>query len=340
MQKPPGLARGFHITTNGENHLFLFSGFFSRFFLSGFFSCFLSRFLLRHMFLLVKSFHGLWFLLTLSVHKLTDAVNKKNFACSIFASSKHFGGRMTAHLFLVSVLGCLSGHRIFSHLRSLRVIRAETLARARGFAIVIGILTIYGLREHLQMALALLLFLHFAPFFLMIYNQFSRQRAFRAQILAFLDELVLKMRAGRSLRESLKEIHANEAVLSPDLSEIPGLICFPEKNSAFPLLTEAQELLNELKKMDQSRVRVVEKLRAYRQKEKMIARFRQRSSQVTGQVRAQAFVCSLLYVGLLVWTIWSDPTQLFSMPVRISVSLYFLGMLGIVFVARSFRWKL
>lgn len=247
---------------------------------------------------------------------------------------------MTAHLFLVSVLGCLSGHRIFSHLRSLRVIRAETLARARGIFVTIGILTIFGLRDHLRILLALLLFLHFTPFFLMIYNQFSRQSAFRDQILPFLDELVLKMRAGRSLRESLKEIHANASSPAPDLAEIPGLICFPEKNSAFPLLIEAQELLNELKKMDQSRARVAEKLRAYRQKEKMLAKFRQKSSQVTGQVRAQAMVCSFLYFGLLAWTLWDLEGALFSPPVHISLLLYCMGLIGMILVTRSFRWKL
>jgi Flp pilus assembly protein TadB len=199
----------------------------------------------------------------------------------------------------------------------------------------------FELRSRPILGLALVFLAHFLPLVLMMWNQKSRLARFRRQILPFLDELLLKMRSGRSLRESLSEVGAQgHAYKGTDLAELSILVCFPERKSDPKLIPQARELLSELLKIDQSASRTIEKVRAYRKKEKMVQKFRQKSSQVTGQVRAQAIVCAFLYVALLAWVVWDNPDGALSLPVVVSFLLFLVGMISMSLLARSFRWKL
>ena len=247
---------------------------------------------------------------------------------------------MTLQWILISLFGCISGYQILLQLHSLRVISVRTLERAKICLPPFCFFFMFWVRNHAVIALLGVFFLHLTPFFMMISNQISRKMKFRRQILPFLDEIVLKMRAGKSLRETLKDvISQNPDSASSDLRELSSLICFPENKSQFALIPQAKELLIELQKMDQSRTRVIERLRSYRQKERIIQKFRQKSGQVTNQVRTQALVCSVLYFALLIWTLFTDSSAALSSPVLISLFLFFLGLCGFVLIGRSFRWK-
>ena len=248
---------------------------------------------------------------------------------------------MTLQWILISLFGCISGYQILLQLHSLRVISVRTLERAKICLGPFCFFFMFWLRNHAVIALLSVFFLHLAPFFVMLGNQIMRKTKFHRQILPFLDEIVLKMRAGKSLRETLKEvISQNPDAHSLDLRELSSLICFPENKERLVLIPAARELLIELRKMDQSRTRVIERVRSYRQKERMIQKFRQKSGQVTSQVRTQALVCSLLYVTLLIWTILTELNPRLLIPILISVFLFTLGICSFFMIGRSFRWKL
>jgi len=248
---------------------------------------------------------------------------------------------MNLQWILISILGCLSGHHLLIHLHTLRVISDQTLARTKIFLTPMTLFFAFLMRERVFSALLFLLTMHLLPMLAVVLNQRFRKWHFQREILPFLDELTLQIRGGNSLRESLSEVGARARFRkSVDLNEIPGLIRIPEREKGLKLIAEAQELLSELQKMDLSSARIAEKLRAYRKKEKMIQGFRQRSSQVTGQVRAQAGVCAILYLILLAWTWFHQPEAVSSWIGMVSVTFFASGLMAMFLLGRSFRWTL
>ena len=248
---------------------------------------------------------------------------------------------MISATFFLSILGSLSGFQILTQLHSLRVISRQTLAHSKRILPPAIVLLMYVMREHPFLCLLMLVVFHLIPPLFMVFNQALRRRHFQREILFFLDELLLKMRSGVSFRESLANLEGfRNSRGSIDLAEISSLISYPERGEGLVLIAEAQELLFEMRKMDQSSARIIEKVRAFRHKEKMLMRFRQKSSQVTSQARAQAMVCSFLYVALLFWIAVSDREALFSGLTLLSAVLFMSGVLMMMLIERGFRWKL
>jgi len=241
----------------------------------------------------------------------------------------------------VSMLGIVSGLQMFHQLGQLRVISRSFFERALLFFPMICLILGFFMRAHLIFGLLLVTTFHIFPITFMSFNLSRRKRRFQRGILPFLDELILKMKAGKAFRESLIEIpRGPRSQASVDLTEIASQIRYPDRKNHRQLLVEAQDLLIEMQKMDRSSARVIEKITAFRRREKMIQRFRQRSSQLTSQVRAQAVVCGFLYALLLIWTVFNDPKLLFSPVVFVSMLLFLLGLMLMTLISRSFRWKL
>ncbi|MFN7728852.1 MAG: hypothetical protein ACK5P7_06825 [Bdellovibrio sp.] len=241
---------------------------------------------------------------------------------------------------LLSIIGTLSGHHFCNHAHTLRVISSQTLARVQLFIVPTVVCLSFWARENLFRAFLFLIFLIFSPPFLMWMNHITRRKRFASLHLPFTDELLLKMRSGKSLREGLRELsHQKNFQVSRDLTELSPLLVMQGQNSEMHLLPEAQELLKELLKWDRTQVKTIEKLKAYRFQIRQVEKFRQKSRQVTEQVKAQAILCAVLYLSLLIWTGIRSPSDLFSGAVMISIGLFFCGLCALVWVGRSFKWK-
>ena len=241
---------------------------------------------------------------------------------------------------LLSILGTLSGHHFCNHAHTLRVISSQTLARVQFFIVPTVVCFSFWARENVFRAFLLLIFLIFSPPFLMWTNHITRRKCFASLHLPFIDELLLKMRSGKSLREGLRELALQKNFqISRDLTELSPLLVMQGQNSELHLLPEAQELLKELMKWDRAQVKTIEKLKAYRFQIRQVEKFRQKSRQVTEQVKAQAIVCALLYVSLLIWTGIRSPSDLFSGAVIISMCLFLAGFCALIWIGRSFKWK-
>lgn len=241
---------------------------------------------------------------------------------------------------LLSILGIIFGHHFCNHAHLLRVISEQTLARVRFFVVPIAICLAFWSRENLLRACFVVFLLNFAPPFLMWMNHINRRKRFTSLRLPFIDELLLKMRSGKSLRESLRELCAQKNFeRSRDLTELAPLLTMQGHKNDEHLLPEAREMLQELLKWDRTQVKTAEKLKAYRFQVRQSERFRQKSRQVTEQVKAQAIVCSLLYLAMLVWTGFRSPSELASGVVLVSFGLFCAGILAMVAIGRSFKWK-
>lgn len=241
---------------------------------------------------------------------------------------------------LLSLLGTLSGHHFSNRAHSLRVISNQTLVRLQFLIPAIIVCASFWAHESLFRVIFLIFVLHLAPPLLMLFNHHVRRRRLLAKRLRFMDELLLKMRTGKSLRESLKEAALQKNFSdSRDLVELPSFLEVQTNFSASHLLPEAREMLAEFVKWDQTQVKTIEKLKAYRFQVRQTEKFRQKSRQVTEQVKSQALVCAFLYVGLLLWTGSRSPEDLFTTPVLLSLPLFLIGLGAFFVIGRSFKWK-
>lgn len=247
---------------------------------------------------------------------------------------------MTTQWILLSALGSVSGHHIFHRLHTLRVISQQTLGRLKLMTAPASLLLMFWLARDVNLALALVAGMQLLPPVAMAWNFFSRRRRYRARVVPFLDEVLLNMRSGRSFREALHLAGARESTVgAEDLGQIPAMVVFPESATRAALLAEAQDLLGEFREMDRSSVRVIDRLQAVRRRERTKRKFRQKSSQVTSQVKAQAAVCSLLYLALAAWTCASDPAKILTVPLILSFGLFLVGIGVMTLIGRSFKWK-
>lgn len=241
---------------------------------------------------------------------------------------------------LLSIFGIISGQIFYQRAHTLRVISQTTLGLCKIFlpSVMIG-LCFFGKKSH-YFAILILIFINIAPLILMSMNFRFRRKSFASLHLRFVDELILRMRIGKSLRESLREACGLMVYQkSKDLNELYSVLETYKPEKQPELLPEALIFLREIAKWDRGQVKIIEKIRFYRQQLKQSEKFRQKSRQVTEQTRAQALVCTFLYLILILWVGFQNSSDLVSVSALISYGFFLLGLMLLYFISRSFKWK-
>jgi Flp pilus assembly protein TadB len=174
----------------------------------------------------------------------------------------------------------------------------------------------------------------------LLFNLYLKHK-FEAELIKFIDEIILTMSTGRSFRDAFVSIcQQNESYFTKKILEI-------QKSSQLNTNSNCKNWQSEPKFLDlwllfqsleQNTHKQLEKLRAYRRQIHWEQNFRRKSAQATSQVKAQAFVLSALYIALLIYVLKTTGGNIIRW-ILISLVLYLTGLLSLYILGKRKPWK-
>jgi Flp pilus assembly protein TadB len=238
---------------------------------------------------------------------------------------------------LLTTLGFVFAHRILSS--SLQNIGLSNL-RSRIFLILALLMIFFFVIWSLQPMFLWFFFgiifilLRFLPHFFSRYQE----KLIQSQMLRLLDQLILGVQSGQSLRSSLVTMTRQESsLLRVSLENLVHAIVF--ENSSAGLKSESlKNLFEELSRIEKSQSKSADQLKSLRKNLKVLEDFRRRSGQVTLQIRMQSAISALLYAGLLFFMITQFGFYQHRGLIVASATLFFGGMVTVFVIGRKFQW--
>lgn len=159
-------------------------------------------------------------------------------------------------------------------------------------------------------------------------------------ILMFIDEVVLQMQSGKSLRSSLLSvIKKQQGWFRDQLLEMHNQILSVDRVSVVSI-AQIHALKIELIEIDQQNNKCIENLKIYRRFLKMKEDFRRKAYQASAQTTAQMLITSLIYLGLLFFVITQFGFLKNIKIISISFVLMAFSMGLTLYIRKSFKWKL
>lgn|GEM_PF-3259785 len=242
---------------------------------------------------------------------------------------------------LFSVFGLFTAVRTFNVCESQRIFPEKY---AEPLAIFISALILalnFFLREHLLAQIFLQLGLFLTPAFLSRIIFFRREMHILKNFVSILDSVVIKMRVGASLRESLLSTASSQTVSTQFLlQEFVTLLSFDRPISELVSHPKLQKNFSELKKIDQQPHRAIERLKSLRRRLQMEKKLRQKSRKALLQARAQATILSVMYISLLIYSLWKYGWKSSGSVFAVSLMLFGVGSLWLWNLGRRFQWKI
>jgi Flp pilus assembly protein TadB len=242
--------------------------------------------------------------------------------------------------FAVSILGFAFVIRITNHLiaRDLFTKNEMTKIGTIYFALAIAFVFIFP-RTHVAIWFAI-----FAPLILIslsvIFLLRQRARAFQAIFRDVLSVILLKMRAGRSFRQSLSEVTMEtDPRWRAKLSEIASVVVFSQQKARLIADPFVAEIVNELSLVDRQPHAAARRLKVYRDKLRTEDDIRRKSGQILARLRAQSLVMCGLYLAVLIFMISKFGWHANSDLMMGSAALFAFGSLWMWTGGKKKRWR-
>lgn len=237
----------------------------------------------------------------------------------------------------LTTLGFMFAHRILAS--SLQKIGLSNL-HARVFLILAGLMIFFFIIESPHPTLLWFLFGIIFILLRLLPHFFSRyqEKLIQSQTLRLLDHLILGVQSGQSLRSCLVIMsHQESSLLRVSLENLVHAIVF-ENSSAGLKSASLKNLFEELSRIEKSQSKSADQLKSLRKNLKTLEDFRRRSGQVSLQIRMQAAISALLYVGLLLFMITQFGFYQHRGLIMASATLFFSGMVTVFVIGRKFQW--
>ena len=173
---------------------------------------------------------------------------------------------------------------------------------------------------------------------LKILLKYVRRSQIPMKSLAFLDLVLLNMKAGQSLRKSISMI--NETEKSWFSSFQLSLV----KNLELGTNLETESVWfnvwgTEILQIEKSRNKVVEQLEILRRYTRQELNFKKKMKNASAGPRAQVFVMTLLFFSLNVVAFRNLEPQQMKTLLPVAWFLYLIGVASVFLIVRSFKWK-
>lgn len=248
---------------------------------------------------------------------------------------------MKSIAFFISFIAIWSA--IWTSLRTL----CRNQAHKVGFAGTSGVIFLIMYALKCQKTVTLL----FICFTLLIYQVHERWRnpisawllRHRFSIEVVLEEIILQMRTGRGLRRSLREMQRSprwqDTVSQTFLQTAVKALSDGPSGDQLKTCRHGREWIRELVRIDRTHHQALVALKAWRDRLRMERGFSARARQVTLQVRLQAGLGVLIYVGALLMGWSSGDLWRLGWLLPLSGVLLAGGVLMILQVGRSIRWN-
>lgn len=178
------------------------------------------------------------------------------------------------------------------------------------------------------------------PFVIKAFRVWWWKKNLAKQFYLFINEIVLNMHSGMSLRQSMRMIlPQTHPRFRKRLEKLTEFVVFSPHISPKTFLPEEFELISVLKKIDQETHSGLQHIENYRRKLKITLDFRHRSGQILGQIRLQAIILSVLYAILLAYSIQQRSFFEYLELTFLSIGLFMFGLLWIFWAGRRIKWK-
>lgn len=241
---------------------------------------------------------------------------------------------------LLSMIGSIIVIRMFENLVANKLLAHHELTKI-GTAYVVGVilLAIVLPRSHLWTWFAV-----FAPLVILGFTLYAlilrRREEFRERIGETLALVSLKMKSGRSFRQSFAEVTSESAPhMRVKLGEIADAVVFSQQNRRSFRYRFVDEVIEELRRVDSHPHLALKRLSSFRDKLRVESEFRRRSGQVLARIRAQSLIMSGLYLAIAAFIAWKFGFQANSQLFLISFSLFSVGTLWLWRGGKKTKWK-
>jgi len=258
--------------------------------------------------------------------------------------------------FLILGIGLLFANRTLKNKINRKPLAEAILHRLKKRQTTIFlILTILSTCLHPLIILFLIFILIFSIHHIDKWINFVLRQNFQQLWAQFLDELILLMMTGRSFRDAFLFLTTNsqnifylklrEILFRSDFSKngFTQSSVLNKNTSFFSKKTNVAIIYELVQSIEKNPHKAIEKLKAHRRQVRWILSFRKKSKQITLQLRTQALILSLLYIGLLIFVLNhqmnSKITFSIYSPLVISIGLFIFGILLLFIIGRKKSWK-
>lgn len=242
--------------------------------------------------------------------------------------------------FLLSLLGFSFALRIARFIRERDLLTNEELTKI-GTAYLASVLLLVIALPRTRVTLWLAQFVPLALLAIALtWLLCRRSRDFRERFREMLTHLILKMKSGRSFRQSLAETISESDLRSrTKLSEIANVVVFSQQRTRVASDAFVREVIEEFHRVDRAPHSAIQRLVVFRDKLRLEDDFRRRSGQVLAQLRAQSFVMTGLYLAVLSFVIHQFGWRANARFIVASAALFTAGAAWIWIGGRRIRWK-
>lgn len=165
-----------------------------------------------------------------------------------------------------------------------------------------------------------------------------RQARLPENCLSTLDQIILILKAGSSLRQSLEQVEHSETgwylIFVREIKKSLDLKLAPQTESAW-FNSFAAELLE----IHLSRVKTVDQIQALRQFLRSEIHFKKKRTQVLSGPRFQTFFMGILFLILNGMFFFKSKVENLTFILGLSWFLFVIGLVLTVFIVRSQKWK-
>lgn len=242
---------------------------------------------------------------------------------------------------ILSITGLGIAFRTFRICETHQLITQEAANRWR-ISVFLAITMIHFLLRNYLVALWITQFVIFlSPWWLVELLKSLRHKKLCDERIPILDFLISNMRSGHSLRTSLAEYgHHCKPMVGAALKEFITCLQFKKPWRSLVSHPQLDFFFEELSLIDGISHRQVDRLKILRQRLKTERNFRRKSSQATIQIRMQAWVMSLMYVGMLTYICLEFGFWSHSRLILMSTSLFLMGLILVLNIGRRYSWKI
>lgn len=239
---------------------------------------------------------------------------------------------------LITSLGILFAHRILrSSLQRIGFLNqmSRVFVPSAAFMIII-----FALCSHhpLKLWFCFGVFLILIKFLPQFFSQFLEKQLGR-HTLRIIDQLVLEVQSGHSLRSSLHAVASGESsLLRVSLQNLVHAITV-ENSSAGLSSAKLRGLFDELSRIERSQTKCADQLKSFRRHLKTLEDFRRRSGQVSLQIRMQALVSAALYIALLLFMITQFGFREHRGVIFVSGALFLTGLVTVFVIGKRAKWN-
>lgn len=239
---------------------------------------------------------------------------------------------------LSSLFGILLVHRILSLLEKFEVLSTAML----GFLFFILQLPLYFCLYFKELSSLVTIYIGIFGIFLILNEKIiliSKEVSFEILHLQLIERLILHLHAGKSAQASLKCVFADLTMWQKSvfvmLNEVFEINSVPTstKNAFHSFYFE------ELALILKSSSHIAEQLKRFRVGLATQRNLRHKSRQATQQIRAQAVVCAVLYVLIMIFSHAYLNLRVFSLSTGASIGLFVAGEFLIFVLGGKIKWK-